>query len=202
MEEKAETSFFASDDLDFFYKSDNARKMLFYFQVSINNNREERHQKSEDEAAIDNSVNSWILISIIAYLSTYLSLPAWGDRWGPSSPREPQEVEAFREERGGNASQVQGTSTSGSEVQVGWGHIYISRWYDQEAAFDLTKKQLVICDLFDQDLVIWPRTALQPNLFKSSKKKLFITDGTDATLTGYCMYFLRWCRTSFRWWMI
>ena len=64
------------------------------------------------------------------------------------------------------------------------------------------KKQLVICDLFDQDLVIWPRTALQPNLFKSSKKKLFITDGTDATLTGYCMYFLRWCRTSFRWWMI
>lgn len=76
MEEKAETSFFASDDLDFFYKSDNARKMLFYFQVSINNNREERHQKSEDEAAIDNSVNSWILISIIAYLSTYLSLPA------------------------------------------------------------------------------------------------------------------------------
>ena len=68
--------------------------------------------------------------------------------------------------------------------------------------FDLTKKQLVICDLFDQDLVIWPRTALQPNTFKSSKKKLFITDGTDATLTGYCMYFLRWFRTSFRWWMI
>ena len=60
---KAETSFFAPDDLDFFYKSDNARKMLFYFQVS-NNNREERHQKSEetgeDEAAINNSVESWI----------------------------------------------------------------------------------------------------------------------------------------------
>ena len=76
---KAETSFFAPDDLDFFYKSDNARKMLFYFQVS-NKNREESHQKpeetDEDEAAIDNSVNSWILISIIAYLSTYLSLPA------------------------------------------------------------------------------------------------------------------------------
>ena len=43
---KAETSFIAPDDLDFFYKSDNARKMLFYFQVS-NNNREERHQKSD-----------------------------------------------------------------------------------------------------------------------------------------------------------
>ena len=26
---------------------------------------------------------------------------------------------------------------------------------------DLTKKQLVICDLFDQDLVIWPRTAAE-----------------------------------------
>ena len=158
MEEKAETYFFAPDDLDFFYKSDNARKMLFYFQVS-DNNWEERHQKSEDEAAIDNSVKSSILISIIAYLSTYQSLPAWGDRWGPSSPWEPQEVEAFREERGGDASQVQGTSTSANQVQGGWEHIYILRWYDQEPTFDLTKKQLVICDLFDQDLVIWPRTA-------------------------------------------
>ena len=63
MDAKAETSFFAPDDLDFFYKSDNARKMLFYFQVS-NKNREESHQKpeetDEDEAAIDNSVESWI----------------------------------------------------------------------------------------------------------------------------------------------
>ena len=185
--------FFAPDDLDFFYKSDNARKMLFYFQVSNNN----RDQKSEDEAAIDNSVNSWILISINAYLSTYLSLPAWGDGWGPRSPREPQEVETFREERGGDASQVQGTSTSASQVQGGWEHIHILRWSDQEPTFDLTKKQPVICDLFDQDLVNWPRTALQPNTFKSSKKKLFITDGTDATLTGYCMYFLRWFKTSF-----
>jgi hypothetical protein len=25
----------SSDDLDYFYKSDNARKMLFYFQVSF-----------------------------------------------------------------------------------------------------------------------------------------------------------------------
>ena len=78
---KAETSFFAPDDLDFFYKSDNARKMLFYFQVS-NNNREESHQKSEetdeDEAAIDNSVESWIgywYLSLHIYLHIYHCQP-------------------------------------------------------------------------------------------------------------------------------
>ena len=31
----------------------------------------------------------------------------------------------------------------------------------------------------------------QENTFKESQKNLFISDGADATLNGYCMYFLR-----------
>ena len=31
----------------------------------------------------------------------------------------------------------------------------------------------------------------QPNNFKTGKKTLFVTDGLDTPLTGYCMYFLR-----------
>ena len=33
--------------------------------------------------------------------------------------------------------------------------------------------------------------SFQPNHFKTGKKGLSVTDGTDATLTGYCIYFLR-----------
>ena len=88
-----------------------------------------------------------ILISFITYLSTYPSLPAWGDGWGPRSPREPQEVEAFREERGGDASQVQGTSTSASQVQGGWEHIYILRWSDQKTTCDMWSVWPRPCDL-------------------------------------------------------
>ena len=43
-----------------------ARKFKKKANEWINNNREERHQKSEDEAAIDNSVNSWILNQLIS----------------------------------------------------------------------------------------------------------------------------------------
>ena len=168
--------------------------MLFYFQVS-NNNREESHQKSEetdeDEAAIDNSVKSWIgywYLLLLIYLHIY-----------HCQPEETDEDRAAHENLKKSKPSERSVVAMQAKYKV---QVQVQAKYkvaENISIFcvDLTKKQLVICDLFDQDLVIWPRTALQPNTFKSSKKKLFITDGTDATLTGYCMYFLRWFKTSF-----
>ena len=81
--------FSSPDDLDFFYKSDNARKMLFYFQVSF----------AKQELS---------LLMLFTFTFTFLTTAAGGDGGGSSCSREPEEGEGLGEKCGGNASQIQG----------------------------------------------------------------------------------------------